>query len=57
MELNWFISVILGAGFIILLKFLFRRNQKDRRDFEQKVNRDYKKPDSHENQDEVDIGI
>lgn len=57
MELNWLIFVILGVGLIILLIFLFRRNQKDRRNFEQKLNRDYKKPDRHENQDDIDVGI
>ena len=57
MESNWFIFVMVGAGLIILLLFLFRRNQKDRQDFEQELNRDYKKPGRHEDQDDIDIGI
>jgi preprotein translocase subunit YajC len=57
MESNWYIMVVLGAGFIFLLIFLFRRNQKDRRDLEKELNRDYKKPVHHKNQDDIDLGI
>jgi hypothetical protein len=57
METNWFKFVLPGAGLIILLIILFRRNQKDRRNFEKKLNRDYNKPERHGNQDDIDIEV
>jgi|GEM_PF-4708443 len=47
----WIILIFLGIGFIALLIFLFRRNQKDRRAFEQQLNQDYKKPGRHKDEE------
>jgi hypothetical protein len=44
---NCIILAISGFGFMALIIFLFRRNQKDRRRFEQELNRNYKKTEKH----------
>lgn len=44
---DWIILMVLGICFTVIVILLFRRNQKDRRSFEQELNRNYKKPDKH----------
>lgn len=41
--MNWFIIIIVGIVVITLLVFLIIRNQKDEKEFEKKLNRDYPK--------------
>jgi cbb3-type cytochrome oxidase subunit 3 len=50
----WTILIFLGIGFMALVIFLFRRNQKDRRRFEQELNRNYKKPEKHSEEESDD---
>jgi hypothetical protein len=46
--MNWLIIIPVGIVVIALLIFLIRRNQKDKRDFEKKINNDYDKPKEEE---------
>ena len=54
MELNYFALAIIGLVLMVLLLFLVFKNKKDRRDLEQKLNQDYKKPTESEHTRDVD---
>lgn len=47
--MNWYILIPFGIVAIALILFLIRRNQKDEKEFEQKVNEDYHKHKDSEN--------
>ena len=48
--MNWLVLIIVGIVLIALLTFLILRNKKDKTDFEQQINQDYKKSPDHENE-------
>ena len=41
--MNWFVIIIVGIIVIALVIFTIIRNQKDKNDFEHKINNDYPK--------------
>lgn len=41
--MNWLIIIIIGVLVVALLVFLIIRNQKDEKEFEKKLNKDYPK--------------
>jgi LPXTG-motif cell wall-anchored protein len=41
--MNWTVLIIVGVFLLLLLVFLFRRNQKDEQEFEQQLNNDFHK--------------
>lgn len=48
MNLDWSVLGIIGAVLIALLLFIIIRNKKDRKELENKLNQDYKKPHEEE---------
>jgi FtsZ-interacting cell division protein ZipA len=49
------IYVVLAVAIIALLFFVIRRNNKDRKEFEQQLNEDYKKTEDKEDDIETEI--
>lgn len=47
MEINYFIVVPFLLAAIVLLVFMIRRNQKDEKKFEEKMNQDLGEPERH----------
>ena len=52
--MNWPAIIISGIAFIALIVFLVMRNQKDKRDFENRLKRDYRKTKDEEGDTEID---
>jgi len=48
MKIDWTILVIIIIAAITLIVFLVRRNWKDEKKFEHRMNEDYKRPDVDE---------
>ncbi len=46
--MNWAIIILVGISAIALIVFLIRRNQKDEKQLENKLNNDYPKPRDEE---------
>ena len=51
--MNWPVLIIVGIALIALIIFLILRNQKDEKDFEQQIKKDYKKSPDHENENDT----
>jgi preprotein translocase subunit YajC len=47
MDVNYVVVALVVLGIILLIVFLIRRNNKDRRDFEKQLNDTEIKPDQH----------
>jgi preprotein translocase subunit YajC len=47
MDVNYVVVALAVLGIILLIVFLIRRNNKDRRDFEKQLNDTEIKPDQH----------
>jgi len=54
MEVNGTTLVIVGVILIALLLFLITKNKKDRKELENQLNKDYKKPKEAEHDDDVE---
>jgi LPXTG-motif cell wall-anchored protein len=54
MELNYFALAIIGLVLMVLILFLVFKNKKDRRELENKLNQDYKKPYESEHTEDTD---
>ena len=54
MEVNGTTLVIVGVILIALLLFIITKNRKDRKEFENNLNQDYKKPKEAEHDDDVE---
>lgn len=52
--MNWTIIIIVGVLAIVLIVFLVRRNQKDKKEFEGELNNDYPKTKSSAGDVEID---
>jgi hypothetical protein len=50
MNINWPVAAIVGLLALLLVVFLIRKNQKDKREMERTMNRDYDKPGEHESE-------
>jgi len=46
--MNWLIIIPVGIAIVALIIFMIRRNQKDEKDLENKLNNDYPKLDDQE---------
>ena len=42
--MNWIILILFGIGAVALIIFMIRRNLEDKKEFEQKIQHDYRKP-------------
>jgi len=42
--MDWYLIAIIGVMILALLVFVIRRNQKDKKELENKLNQDYRKP-------------
>ncbi|MFV8341870.1 hypothetical protein [Flavobacterium sp. XS2P39] len=51
MEINWIVVGILAVCAIVLIVFIIKKNQKDKKEYTTFLNNDYKKA----NQDESDL--
>jgi preprotein translocase subunit YajC len=51
--MNWYVIIIVGALLVGLVIFTIIRNQKDKNEFEQKLNNDY--PTKKEGEGDVEI--
>ena len=52
MEINWYIIAPVGCLAVVLIMYLIRQNQKDKKELEKKLNEDYKRqPESELNDD------
>ncbi len=54
--MNWPVLILFGIGAIILLVFMVKRNYKDEKEFEKKLDNDYHKPkhtDADSNSEDV----
>lgn len=51
--MNWFIIIIVGIVLLGLVIFTIIRNQKDKNEFEQKINNDYLKKKEAEGDEEI----
>ncbi|NJO25225.1 MAG: hypothetical protein HC867_04740 [Bacteroidia bacterium] len=51
--MNWPVIIISGVCAIALIVFLLQRNLKDKRDLENKINRNYRKP--RDNEGDIDV--
>ena len=52
--MNWLILSIFGIAAAVLIIFMIRRNLKDKKEFEQKIQHDYRKPKNDKGDIEVD---
>ncbi|MGZ8558631.1 MAG: hypothetical protein ACXWWC_09870 [Chitinophagaceae bacterium] len=52
--MNWPLIIIIGIAFIALIVFLVMRNQKDKREFENRLNHNYRKTKDGEGDTEID---
>lgn len=52
--MNWLLLTIFGIAAIALIIFMIRRNLKDKKEFEQKIRHDYRKPKNDKGDIEVD---
>ncbi|MDO9377149.1 MAG: hypothetical protein V4725_02455 [Bacteroidota bacterium] len=52
--MNWFILIPVCIIILVLIIFLVKRNFKDQKDLEHKLNEDYPKPKGHVDDIEVD---
>ena len=52
--MNWPLIIIFGIAAIVLIVFLVVRNQKDEREFENKLINDYRKTKDEEGEIEID---
>lgn len=51
MQINFAVIIITGLALAVLIFFLIFKNKKDRKEFENKLNQDYRKP-SHRSAEE-----
>lgn len=56
MELNLPVIILVSVAALILIIFMIRKNQKDKKQFEKEMNQDYKKHPDHENDTEIEDG-
>ena len=54
MQVDGSILAIVAVLLLALLIFMVAKNRKDRKDFEQQMNRDYKKPNEAEHSEDPD---
>ena len=54
MNLDWPALAIIGVVLVALLFFLMLKNKKDRKELENKLNQDYKKPREEEHTSDPD---
>lgn len=54
MEVNGTTLAIVAVLLLVLLVFMVMKNKKDRKKFEEQINRDYKKPKEEEHGDDPD---
>jgi FtsZ-interacting cell division protein ZipA len=54
-DMNWTVIIIVGIAAIVLLIFINRRNQKDRKDMEQTMNQVEEKPSEHDTDNESKV--
>ena len=54
MDLNGTVLVIVAVVLLVLLVFIVMRNKKDRKELENKLNQDYKKPIESEHTEDAD---
>ena len=52
---NPFTIALFALGVLILLLFIIIRNKKDRKELENKLNQDYKKPKKEEGDVDIDL--
>ncbi len=52
--MNWLLIIIVGILAIALIVFLVRRNQKDEKQFEKQLDKDYPKPRTDEGDIDID---
>lgn len=52
MEINWVIVIVIALCAIGLIIYLFKQNQKDKKNLVKKLNEDYKKSEKTELNDE-----
>lgn len=52
--MNWLIMILFGIAAIALIIFMIRRNLKDKKEFEQKIQHDYRKPKNDNGDIEID---
>ena len=52
---NPFTIALFALGVLILLLFIIIRNKKDRKELENKLNQDYKKPKDEEGDVDIDL--
>lgn len=51
--MNYLVLIAAGIFMAALVILVIRRNRKDRQEFEQQLNQDYKKPDDEENENDT----
>ena len=54
MEVNGTVLVIVGVILVALLLIIITKNKKDRKEFENQLNEDYKKPKASEHDEDVE---
>lgn len=54
MELNWILLGIVAVGLIILIVFIIKKNQKDKKELTQFLNNDFKKNPEEESDSNED---
>jgi low affinity Fe/Cu permease len=47
--MNWYLVIFVAIVFIALMVFLLVRNNTDKKEFEEKLNNDYLKPNEEDN--------
>ena len=52
--MNWLILSIFGIAAAALIIFIIRRNLEDKKEFEQKIQHDYRKPKNDKGDIEID---
>lgn len=51
--MNYLVLIAAGIFIVVLLVFVIQRNKKDRKEFEQHLNEDYRKPADEENENDT----
>jgi hypothetical protein len=51
--MNYLVLIAAGIFLAVLVVFVIRRNKKDRKEFEQHLNNDYRKPGEEENENDT----
>ncbi len=54
--MNWPLLILVGVAIIALIVFLVRRNQKDKKEFENQLKNDYRKPKDEEGDVDIEDG-